>query len=151
VQYWRPTAEYDAVHIANNMRQEDILEVAAFNRDPLSALLIGMEHSYVCMTLVSPEGEPGAMLGVTPGEYDMFGKIWLLGTPLIEQYGFRFLRHSRELLQEFYETTGHDAYYNYTHKDNHVHHKWLRWLGFKFLRRVTIGNSGFLEFCRLKD
>lgn len=151
MQYWRNPTEADCVWIADHMRREDRIEVEAFNHEPYPVLLLGMEHSHICYTLVSPEGEPVAMLGVMDGFSPEFGRIWLLGTPGIEKYGYRFLRYSKQVLQEFYDKTGYEAFYNYTHKDNVVHHKWLKWLGFTFLRRVDFGGSGFLEFVRLKD
>lgn len=151
MQYWRPPTREDCELIAANMRLEDIMECACLWHTPLDALLLGFEHSDVCYTLVDPEGEPVAMLGVVASPtYENFGSIWLLGTPGIEKFSYRFLRHSKKVLNEFYDETGYDAMYNYTHKDNVVHHKWLQWLGFTFLRRVNFGNSGFIEFVRLK-
>lgn len=151
MQYWVRPTEKDCYLIAANMRKADRLEVEACGHTPLDGLLLGLEQSEVCYTLVNPEGESIAMVGVVPSnDWEHFGSIWLLGTPGIEEYGYRFLRNSKVLLQELYDKTGCEAFYNYTHKDNVVHHKWLKWLGFKFLRRVNIGNSGFIEFCRLK-
>jgi hypothetical protein len=155
MKYWRQPTWADCEYVAANMRKEDVLEVSAFNHTPEDALYLGLEHSAASYTLVNPKGEPIAVLGVTP-QYNIdlpkedTGMIWLLGTPGIEKYGYRFLRYSKEALQELYDKTDFELFFNYTHTDNFVHHKWLKWLGFKFIRRVNIGNSGFIEFARLK-
>lgn len=151
MQYVRPVLCGDISYIAENMRPEDVKEVHALGHGSYSALRIGYKQSVICSTLVDPDAVPVAMLGVVPCiHYDNFGSIWLLGTPGIEKFGYRFLRYSKQVLDDYYELTGYDAFYNYTHEDNQVHHKWLKWLGFSFLRRVNNGQSGFLEFVRLK-
>lgn len=151
MKYWRHSTKDDVAYVAMRLRDADRLEVDAMKHSPLAALHMGYIGSDICYTLLSPEGKPIAMLGVVPSQaYENLGAIWLLGTEGIEQYGYRFLRHSKQCLQELYDKTGYDAFYNATHKDNHVHHKWLRWLGFTFLRRITIDNSYFIEFVRLK-
>lgn len=150
MQYWRLPVEGDCEFIAEHMRPEDVMEVEALDHSPLLALRLGSNNSLICYTLLDPSGTPVAMLGVTEGFSPGFGAIWLLGTPGIEKFGYRFLRYSKQVLQEFYDKSGCEVFYNYTHKDNTVHHKWLKWLGFSFLRRVKYGQSGFLEFVRLK-
>lgn len=151
MKYWRHPWIGDVEYVADNMRRADAKECLAVGRTPKEALLMGYKHSAFCRTLVAPDGEPIAMVGVVPSEqYDEFGAIWLLGTRGIEKHGFRFLRYSKQALKECYEQTGYEAFYNATHKDNVVHHHWLKWLGFTFVRRLTIGNSGFIEFVRLK-
>lgn len=150
MQYWRETTHDDVEFIAANIRIEDCREVEALGHTPYGALVFGWIESKVCYTLVDPEGVPVAILGVVETEYNKVGSIWLLGTTGIEKFGYRFLRYSKQVLQDLYAKTGHELFFNMTHKDNVVHHKWLKWLGFKFLRRVNIGNSGFIEFARLK-
>lgn len=150
MKYWREAELADAYPIAQAMRPEDVMEVAAFGHDPMGALIQGYGLSVTSYTLLDPTGEPIAMAGVTPTDDENLGAVWLLGTPGIEQYGFRFLRYSKEFLQHLYDESGYECLFNYTHKDNVVHHRWLKWLGFSFIRRVNIGNSGFIEFARLK-
>lgn len=148
----RPSTMEDCLFVAKNMREEDIAELkASTGLDPLSALLTGLTDSDVCLTMIEPStGDPAGMLGVTPGYAPMFGAIWLLGTPAIERNPITFLRHSKPVLQHLYEVTGYEAFYNYTHKPNELHHKWLRWLGFSFLREVQFNDDSFYEFVRLR-
>jgi hypothetical protein len=51
-----------------------------------------------------------------------------------------------------FDVTGDDAFYNYTYSRNTVHHKWLKWSGFTFLRKVTLPplNKEFYEFVILR-
>ena len=61
-----------------------------------------------------------------------------------------FLRHSRPLLTQLF--ADYDALYNYTYERNTVHHNWLRWLGFVFLRRVELTpNNFFYEFVKVRN
>lgn len=143
----------DCVKVAERARQADIQEIAAAEgQGVLASLAYGLEHSDVCLALLSPHtGEPGAILGVSASPYSHLGLIWLIGTPEIERASTTFLRQSRPVLSALYETTGYLGLYNHTHKPNTVHHKWLRWLGFVFIRELTINNEPFYEFVRLKD
>lgn len=153
IDYARPATLSDLKLVAENMREEDIEEAGAFLLSPLDALTQGFHNSQVCYTLISPEGEPGAILGVTPNEvYPSFGLIWMLGTPVIEKYPMTFLRNTKSAVGILFDQTGYDAFFNYTYASNTVHHKWLKWSGFTFLRKVTLPplDKEFYEFITLR-
>lgn len=83
------------------------------------------------------------MLGVLPG-----GLVWLLGTPELVRgdCAVRLLRDCRGIIQELlkrYPILG-----NKTWVGNHVHHRWLEWMGFRIDRRnpVTIGGVDHFYF-----
>ncbi|MCW2286634.1 hypothetical protein M2323_004520 [Rhodoblastus acidophilus] len=59
------------------------------------------------------------------------------------------IHDAKQLLVQLYDD--YDCLGNWTHVDNVVHHRWLKWLGFKFINKVelTPGNH-FYEFARLK-
>lgn len=147
----RPT-EQDIEHVANNMRPEDIEECLATGLDPLTALRTSISHSSVCYSIIDQHGTPYALMGVGQGVYDGWGAVWLLGTKGIEQNTVTFLRHSKDVLDMLYAESGFHVFYNYTFSNNTLHHRWLKWLGFKFIRRVTLPptNSEFIEFARLR-
>jgi hypothetical protein len=148
----RPTTWQDVEDLSHNLRVEDIEEASAHGQEPFDALATGVENSTVCYTLFEPNGTPAAILGVAPGVYPRFGAVWLLGSTAIERHGITFLRNSKAVLLQLYEETGCDALYNYTYGKNTVHHRWLRWLGFKFIAKHRLGVRGdlFYEFVRLK-
>ena len=144
--YMRPSTEEDCAYVASNIRPEDREEVVACGFDPFPALMLGLIESQVSYTLIGPDGLPCAMLGVVPG-----GRVWLLGTPGIETHSRTFLRYSKQALAYLYERTGEPLLHNYTHAANKVHHRWLKWLGFSFLRTVSINDHNFIEFARFRS
>lgn len=147
----RPSTIEDVEFTFLNMRQEDVDECLAAKVEPLDALLFGLKFGDVCYTLLDPKtGNPGAMLGVCPSGDPSFGKIWLLGTHAIESNSVTFLRNSKPTLRRLFDEGGYAALGNYTHADNHLHHRWLKWLGFKFLRKVELRPQNyFYEFIKL--
>lgn len=149
----RLTTKDDVEFVARFMRQHDKEEVGALGFSPLDALIHGYENSSVCYTGLTPDSyDPLCIMGIVPStEFPDFGLIWLLGTPAIEKHGWRFLSMSRPMLAELFETTGYEGFYNYTYKANREHHRWLRWLQFKFIREITTPTGHqFYEFARLK-
>jgi hypothetical protein len=86
------------------------------------------------------------MTGSVPCErHPGFGRVWLLGTNDIERYPKTFLRHGAEVRDMLFD--GYCGLYNYTYENNSLHHKWLKWMGFTFLRRVELTpNNFFYEF-----
>lgn len=149
--YVRPSIESDVAFIADHMRVEDVEEVRAAGSDPLNSLTFGLHHSKPCLTLLNGAGTPIAMCGVAPGAYPNSGAIWLLGTQGIEDSSITFLRYSKQALELMFDQSGAEFTYNYTYAENHLHHRWLKWLGFTFLRRVSLGPEGkpFYEFVKL--
>lgn len=151
--YVRPTVAADVAFIADHMREEDIDEVKACGRTPYDALSLGFDISHPCYTLMDFEGSPIAMVGVSPSPYTNSGLIWMLGTPGIEDCRVTFLKYSRPALDLMFKASGHDLLFNYSYAENTVHHQWLRWLGFSFLRKVELPPNGeqFYEFARLRS
>lgn len=130
--YVRLSTMDDLKYVAEHMRDEDVEEVRVGGHEPFPALVMGMlAHKSKTYTLVTPEGNPCAILGIHPmQEHPTYGVIWLLGTSDIEKFSYRFLRYSKVVLDDMmkdYDVVGNHAYYK-----NTVHHKWLRWLGFTF-------------------
>lgn len=144
----RAAAECDVDYIARNMREADRMECEAHGKSPYVALMEGFECSLPCFTGLIDQ-RPVVMFGVVPVD-ENFGSIWLLGTDAItNEIPVAFLRWSKRLLpvlSEPFKVVG-----NAVDKRNAVHIKWLRWLGFTFIREVRLGPSDlpFYEFARL--
>ncbi len=149
-EHYRTSIRSDIDYLLAHMRPEDVAECLGGGSSPNEALAYGFMASTRCLTLIEPgNGAPAAMLGVTPSEYDCAGKIWLLGTSAIERYPMTFLRHSREVLGQLYGR--YTLLYNFTFVENEMHHRWLKWLGFVFLRKVELTpDKFFYEFVRPK-
>jgi hypothetical protein len=95
------------------------------------------------------DNRPVVMFGVVPLG-DGIGSIWLLGTDAItNEIPVAFLRWTKRLLPVLTEPF--TLVCNAVDKRNVVHVKWLRWLGFTFIREVRLGPSDlpFYEFARL--
>jgi hypothetical protein len=151
---YRPTTREDCLYLADHLRPEDVSELEAGGYTPALALLFGLKNSTLCLTLIDPKTNlPGAIVGVGPSRFDKVGQIWLLGSKAIENNSVTFVRNSKKVLDVLFEASGYEALYNYTHKPNTLHHKWLKWLGFVFLREMKRlpKDEPFYEFVRLKD
>lgn len=150
--YVRPSVAEDVAFIADHMREGDVEEVHACGHNPHDALSLGLKLSTPCYTLTDFEGTPFAMLGVSPSGQPDAGLIWMLGTAGIEDIKVTFLKYSKPVLLRLYEESGTELLYNYTYAENTVHHQWLKWLGFIFIRKVALPPHGkhFYEFARLR-
>lgn len=147
--YVREYVPSDADEIAQQMRQADRDEVAAHSGStPYDAVTRGMSLSEIRCTIVRAWGhKPVGVFGVTED-----GTIWCLGTddltrkPLVYQF-MKECRRYVDLLHASYPLL-----HNVIDARNTVHIKWLRWMGFQFIRRIPhfgVENKPFLEFVRL--
>ena len=149
----RPARAEDVRYLADHLRCEDLAEiVAASNMDAYTAIGRGFVESVPRVT-VEFRGKPAAMFGVVPTENlesPRAGAIWLLGTDEIDLFKTRFLRESAQWLE--FATRNYDVVGNVVDERNSKHVKWLKWLGFKFLRRIPqYGHLGlpFYEFVKV--
>ena len=139
----RLARESDIEELEGRLRAADLVELAAHGIRGRDSLAVGLAESKPCYA-IEHEGRCIALFGVTPNpEDDQIGYIWLLGTDTITDIGMHFLRESRKWVSLVSEPYG--LVCNVVHEDNIVHVKWLKFLGFKFLRRV----APFIEFARI--
>jgi hypothetical protein len=139
----RKSEDLDCEALAPHLRDADLVELNAHGIDPLSSLTGGHEHSKPCYTIVH-EGKPIGMFGVRPmPETPNVGLVWLLGSDEIADIRIQFLRESRMWLKTIGED--YDLLCNCVHEANTLHHRWLKFLGFRFLNHI----SPFYEFARL--
>jgi len=155
-----PSTAEDALAIAQNLRPADTTEIDAWfdgDADPdefpyEAALLGGFNYSESPMTL-HVDGKPAAMFGVVPEGCDAIyhqeadnvaGRIWLLGTPAIEDVAMYFLRESKKWLKQL--TDGYNFIFNYAHKNNQLHLKWLHWLNFDVGETVEHSDFVFISY-----
>lgn len=129
----RPAVPKDVYALQGRLREADRMELAANHTDPSSALVQGLFRSKPHAWTVEKDGLVVGMFGVAPGLHEKFGGVWLLGSEELTQ-GSEFLRRSRAWLNRL--SAGYDLLYNVVHEKNDVHIRWLKWLGFRFLRHV---------------
>lgn len=151
--FYRPTTWDDVCFIADNMREGDQDECMALGYQPFDALSRSFEDSIVTYTLHTPDGVPASLAGVAPSPLGpKFGAIWMLGTDDISKHKIYALRRCKPFIANLYDELGMECFHNYTFAANTLHHNWLKWLGFIFLRKVTLPpyDQEFFEFVRLK-
>jgi hypothetical protein len=149
----RPANIEDVTYIAKNLRQADALECDAnFAMPPELILPQCLYPGREVWTFHTNDGTPLGVFGADPvvGEPDI-GVIWMLSTDLG--------KHKREFIIESKPVVLalHDKYpilTNMVDARNTLHHRWLKWLGFAFLRRIEKWGARsvpFYEFARLKQ
>ena len=119
---------------------------------PLLILQEGLRLSDRSWALCSSGGELAGILGTQPvQEHPELGWVWMVATPTLTAHSVEFLRSCRPALPEIFGN--YETLFNYTDARNALHHRWLRWLGFSFLRRVEqYGAEGlpFIEFAKIR-
>ena len=131
-----------AIEVASNLLPEDRREVEeGHGLDPMEQL-IWAAQSGSCVWFEVPNGKTAGMAGVGPN-----GEVWMLCTPAIHEYPITFAREAKRFIQSREEP----LLWNIVDDRNVVHKKLLRFLGFKFLRKIFHGPNqlSFIEFCRV--
>ena len=142
--YIHPATLEAALRVASNLLPDDYREVTeGHGHDPLNSLVVGV-HNCDSVYFEVPNGEIAGMAGVHEG-----GQIWMLCTPAILEYPHTFAREAKRYVKSRKEK----LLWNIVDERNKVHLKLLRFLGFKFLRRLTYGpnNLSFIEFCYVRS
>ena len=141
--YIHPLTKEVAFEVASNLLPEDRREVEeGHGLDPMDELLrVARIGSAVYFTV--PDGKTAGLAGVGEG-----GVIWMLCTPEIERYPITFAREAKRYVDSREEP----LLWNIVDCRNTVHLKLLKFLGFKFLRKIRNGpyNLEFIEFCRVR-
>ena len=141
--YIHPLTLEAAAQVASNLRSDDRREVEEGHGIPSALLPSIMAHnpSYVYFTV--PDGKTAGMAGV--GEE---GDIWMLCTPEIHRYPITFAREAKRYVDSRTEP----LLWNIVDSRNKAHLRLLKFLGFKFLRKLKHGpnNVTFIEFCRVR-
>lgn len=132
--YTRDPKPDDVRRIAADLRRDDILEWQY--SDPRGILMLqpSIDYSDLCgevgVIARQDDDSPHIIWGVLP----QFGGVplcWMLGTNEAERNGLTMLVLFSEFQRGVLDRWGHTRCY--THVTNGVHHKWLKWFGFKHM------------------
>ena len=140
--YIHPITLEAAIEVASNLRDDDYREVKeGHGHEPL----LHVPHSAFVGETVwfeVPNGRTAGLAGVQDG-----GLIWMLCTNAIHEYPLTFAREAKR----FVESRTEPLLWNVVDERNIVHLKLLKFLGFKFLRKIFYGPNqlSFIEFCRV--
>jgi len=152
--FYRAATWDDVNFVSDNMRTEDRDECVAGGLTPHDALSKSFQNCNLAYSLVRPvDFVPAAILGVSESPISKrLGILWMLGTEDIAKYKITFLRRCKPFLNILYDEANKEGFYNYTYSKNTLHHDWLHWLGFKFLRSIHLPPHGetFLEFVSIR-
>ena len=141
--YIHPITLKAALEVASNLRSEDFREISeGHGLDPLT-YLAAMSTDPATVYFTSPSGKAAGMAGV--------GKkvdIWMLCTNVIHEQPTLFARQAKRYVDSREEP----LLWNIVDSRNEAHLKLLKFLGFKFLRKLKHGpnNVTFIEFCRVR-
>lgn len=119
--------------IGNNLRKEDVREIAGLTGvPPILAVKLSIESAHWCR-VVSVDGKASMVFGVTkqPGCED-YGCVWLLSTPDIHKIRYKFLRESKMWLSAMFNSGPFNRLNNIADTRNDLHMRWLKWMGAVF-------------------
>ena len=143
----------DAARLAACLRPADRAELQALGRAPREALNDAVAASLEPMALSCGDGRLIALYGVVPyPDADRLARIgapWMMATPMLAAVRAPFLRGCRAELTRLEQ--GFDLLANRVDARNALHRRWLRWLGFSFVRRLEAfgpERRPFLEFVK---
>ena len=142
--YIHPITLEAAIEVASNLRPEDRRElVEGHGVNPMEQLTLAAKRGS-CVQFRVPNGKTAGMAGVEQG-----GLIWMICTPAIHEYPLTFARESKR----FVESRTEPLLWNIVDERNKVHLKLLKFIGFKFLRKIRHGPNqlSFIEFCYVQS
>ena len=136
----------DALKSAPLLREKDKREIAAASGNtPEVSLLLALAGKGEVVTAETTDGDPIIIGGVRP-THPKVGAIWMLGTPLLEQYAIPQMREAKRWIERWHET--YPLLWNAAWEDNDLHVRWLSMLGFNFIRRYPHRGHNFIEFAK---
>lgn len=148
--HYRPSEFLDCREVAPEMRSQDVIEVGYSNGlEPLRALQEAYRVSQVCNSVIHEDGSVVAMFGVS--DNGIFASPWLLGTDKLLDTRKEFIPQAKEWVEEM--SSIYPILLNYVHVDNTVSKRWLKSLGFEFIKlekEYGVGKQPFYQFVRIK-
>lgn len=136
----RDSKESDIKHLSDNMRDDDVIELAATGDTPTHSLCYGFVHSTMIVTL-ELNGEPVAMFGYVPDSLlDSRAIVWMLTTAGVEKIRKTFLKLSRRFIRLM--LSHYAELYNYVDARYKRSIDWLNWCGADVLAPIPVGVNG---------
>jgi hypothetical protein len=139
--------------LAGNLRANDVREIKAFSgNDPHTALLRCLQSSKECWSGYTDNTIIG-MFGVCNSPDDpTVGVPWMLASEGIYEYKRLFIKESKVWVKNLIKD--YDALVNYVDARNHNAIRWLKWLGFDFVKLydgLGTEGEGFWKFVMIKN
>ena len=122
----------DAVYVSQNLRPADLSEMEGLGCSPFNCVL-GVLMCEDTFAFTNYDGDLAGIGGVIP-DSDGNAGIWTLCTPAIDNMGVTFFRQCKQGIDMF--TKPYKMVYALCDSRNTLHHKLLKFLGFKALRSI---------------
>ena len=147
--HYRPARFEDCREMYPFMREQDAKEVMYSNGlEPLRALQESFKHSCECNSIIHEDGSVVGMFGVS--DAGAFASPWLLGTDKIIDTRKEFIPQAIEWVNRMSDK--YPLMFNFVHEDNTVSIRWLKSLGFEFIKldkEYGVGKKPFYQFVRI--
>jgi hypothetical protein len=150
----RPSRIEDVETIAKDIRPMDKFENEVMHDMEDSDMRLPLFGGYVsskpCYTYVDEDDNAIAMFGATTSDAEnKIGVVWLLGTTKTSdpKYVRTFIKGCKPFIDEV--CAPYDYVYNFIHKDNEMHQRWLKWLGFTISAHDNT-DEPFCQFLKLE-
>lgn len=149
--HYRPAIILDCDDLAPRMRAQDAKEVwHSHGMTPFEALSFSFMRAVEANTIISDDGEIIGMFGV--GQFaPNVGIPWLLASDGLPKVAKEFIPQSQQWIERVHER--YDLLFNYVYANNTTSIRWLKWLGFSFIRKIDdfgTNPAPFIEFARHK-
>lgn len=149
--YYRPAKKDDIPYLAETMREQDRKEIwHSHGLTPLDALTFSFELAVENNSIIGDDGKVIGMFGVGEAA-PRIGVPWLLASDELPKVQRQFLPESIKWVERVNER--YDLLYNYVYAGNKTSIRWLKWLGFSFIRKIDdwgVHPAPFIEFARIK-
>ena len=122
----------DALYVSQNLRPADLSELQGLGHTPFNVML-GILLCKDTFAFTNHAGELAGIGGVIPDDDGNAG-IWTLCTPALESMGVTFFRQAKRHIDAL--TKPYQMVYALCDSRNKLHHKFLKFLGFKALRAI---------------
>lgn len=148
--HYRPARFEDCRAMAPHMRSQDANEVmASHGFKPYDALKESYRASQEHNSIIHEDGSVVAMFGVS--DYGSYAVPWMLGTDKLLETKRTMIPVAKQWVDEILER--YPLLFNYVHADNTVSKRWLKSLGFEFIKleeEYGVGKEPFIQFVRIK-
>ena len=124
----------DALYVSQNLRPADLSELQGQGHTPFNVVL-GILLCKDAYAFTNYEGELAGIGGLIPDDEGGAG-VWVLCTPALESMGLTFFRQAKRHMNDL--TKPYKMVYALCDSRNKLHHKFLKFLGFKALRAIPL-------------
>jgi len=144
----REATREDVLYLAPRLRKADLREALATGyKDPVEALMAGLESEDGCVVGCDQSGTPLIIGGTAPSHEPIMGYGWMMASEDISKHWVHVLRNTTRWINHYRKH--YRVLANMVHEENALHIRWLRWAGFHFLRRIELNGEGFYEFAKI--